>query len=57
MSTISTNSMAAEWKYAMLASWVENPPRATAENAWQIASNHVMPQSRSARAPLSVSRA
>lgn len=41
----------------MLASCVEKPPSETAENAWQIASSQLMPHTRSARMPPSVSRA
>ena len=37
-------------KYPMLASWVENPPIATVENAWQIASKTVMPAAQYASA-------
>ena len=55
MMTISTNSIDAELKYAMFASWVEKPPSPTAEKAWQMASNHDMPHTRSAMIPAIVS--
>ena len=38
----------------MLRSWVEKPPSPTAEKAWQMASNHDMPQMRSAAMPARV---
>jgi len=41
-------------KYAMLRSWVEKPPSPTAENAWQMASNHDMRHTRSATMPAAV---
>ena len=48
MSATSVSSMAGELNQAMLASWVEKPPRPTAEKAWQMASNQDMPHTRSA---------
>ena len=47
MKKLSTASMATESKAPTLASRVENPPRPIAENAWQVASNQLMPASRS----------
>ena len=57
MSTISTSSMGAELNQAMLRSWVEKPPRPTAEKAWQMASNQDMPHTLSAMMPAAVSSA
>ncbi len=54
ISATSVSSIAGELKKAMLASWVEKPPSPTAEKAWQIASNHDMPQIRSATMPTAV---
>ena len=43
VAAISTASMAGESKKAMLASWVEKPPREKADMAWHTASNQPMP--------------
>ena len=54
MMTMSTISTACELKQPTLVSCVENPPSAIAENAWQIASNQLMPAMRSATTPTAV---
>ena len=48
MMTMSTSSMAKESKNPTLTSCVEKPPSAMAEKQWQIASNQLMPATRSA---------
>jgi hypothetical protein len=47
MNAISTSSIATESKWPTLASYVENPPRPIAANAWQTASNQPIPAIRS----------
>jgi hypothetical protein len=54
MMTMSTSSTAKELKYPTLTSCVEKPPRAIAENPWQIASNQLIPAMRSATMAIEV---
>ena len=54
MRAISVSSIAGESNQAMLRSWGEKPPSPTAENAWHTASNHDIPQMRSATMPATV---